>query len=78
MPGEEPTGANFIFLGHRNFSNGQACCHSSSFFRMGEGHGSAVGTAIAAGGVRDGFESVKLGTSASLLPSPGSLAGSVP
>lgn len=27
---------------------------------MGEGHRSAAGTTIAAGGVRDGFESVKL------------------
>lgn len=78
MPGEEPTSANFIFLGHHNFSNGQACCHTSFLFRMGEGHRSAVGTAIAAGGVRDGFESVKPGTGASLLPLPGSLAGSVP
>lgn len=29
-------------------------------FRMGEGHRSAVGTAITAGGEKGGFESVKL------------------
>lgn len=79
LPGEEPTYANVIFLGHHNFSNGQPCRrHISFLFRMGGGHRSAVGIAIAAVGARGGFESMKLAKETDSFPLPGSLAGSDP